>query len=1162
MKLPLQYKFAWRSTRFYGAGNIAIAACIGIAVGIIIGALILGDSLVYSMQQQLYARLGRIQSCLPASNLFRMELAHDIAIGQKNVNEKQKLKLPEPTIIPALRFNAALYFSRNAEPLNIISAAANTVMQDSCLPVTLWGVTPSFAQLESKKNAPFIVPQGGAATINQKTANQLGLKVGDIVIIRFTPPQDVPVETIWGNQGNLIETMPITIEAIASDNSIASLNIEGTQQTACNVFVPLEWLQKSINQPQKANIILSDCNITYNYHPVLDDYGFQLQVSDLGFWNVTSKKIFFSEQERGALINRIQDLFPDKQITLSNTLFSFANQVSVLKKFNREGKRNALNYSFIAATDDSRIPYIKPGLVLINEWVAKELDIAEGEELLFEFYVPDTISGEPVKKTRKWRVGQVIQDNPLALDKNWVPSLPGITDKRSMKNWEAPFPFNPNKIQSSDQAYWNLYSAAPKFYINLEEGRQIFSSRLGKTTAVRVWDLAVPKSSDLAPAPQEVGWTFIPVRSNQLENSCINQSYALQFLQYVFPLIIIGFIFVFLAFRINLAARCQSIGIIQAIGWDITAIRNVFLYESVVVCFFGTLLGLAFGFLLAVSGVWYLNRFALDIFIEPFIQLGISPFNLIFGSVIGFFISFLIAVFNLRKLDKIRSIQRLKGISSFASPIEIAPGYNIRRSVYQFVFWLALGGGVIGAVFFGISTGTISSGVIAKIVFYSGLTILIPGLLAYHNGLKSVPGVIYGFRSCSRRPGISAFIAAFSALLFYLIPGLSVFDRYPENEPGVLTRSNGGYKLSIQTVSPIFVNINYANQRAALGFTPEQEEILADVQIDQAIVRPGADSSAQNLYYPRSPKIIGVSPRMMDNPSFGWIAAMENAFPWDALWKKEYAFPLVQKELIQQELQTDDPDVIAIKTKQAMLTRVLPFIADYSTLKNQFRLSGLNSRLLLDNRPGREVQGRVVAVFNSDIFCGALVTSDDNLRYFFPEVQGYNMFFVQCPDEQIPQVRTALQNGLKDYGVVIRDITQCAGEQFKANNNWISLQQGGIALAVLLGVGVLIAFSRLIIKKQRKELDFLGVIGFSNLQIRRLVFYEAFSPAFTGLWIGSVTGFCAVLVYSILTNERGLSAISFPWVEFVSCILLAFISAWILAFLFMGKIERTRPELG
>ena len=73
----------WRlvrnSVRFYWRTNLAVLLAVVVATGVLAGALAVGDSVRYTLQKTLEARLGQVQfTIMPQGRFFRAELADDL----------------------------------------------------------------------------------------------------------------------------------------------------------------------------------------------------------------------------------------------------------------------------------------------------------------------------------------------------------------------------------------------------------------------------------------------------------------------------------------------------------------------------------------------------------------------------------------------------------------------------------------------------------------------------------------------------------------------------------------------------------------------------------------------------------------------------------------------------------------------------------------------------------------------------------------------------------------------------------------------------------------------------------------------------------------------------------------------------------------------------
>jgi len=111
-------------------------------------------------------------------------------------------------------------------------------------------------------------------------------------------------------------------------------------------------------------------------------------------------------------------------------------------------------------------------------------------------------------------------------DPDLTPTVPGVTDQDSIDDWDTPFP-RTRETNSTDDEYWNNYRLTPKAFLPLPEGQRLFSSRFGNTTGLKI-DVSAAKDlqalnqtlrSLLLPRREDLGWSVIPIRDQQLAAS-------------------------------------------------------------------------------------------------------------------------------------------------------------------------------------------------------------------------------------------------------------------------------------------------------------------------------------------------------------------------------------------------------------------------------------------------------------------------------------------------------------------------------------------------------------------------------------------------------------------------------------------------------------------
>ena len=110
---------------------------------------------------------------------------------------------------------------------------------------------------------------------------------------------------------------------------------------------------------------------------------------------------------------------------------------------------------------------------------------AVGDPLSVEYYVWGA-DGRLRTQTADFRVARIVPMMGPAADRDLVPEYPGITDSDRIADWDPPFPIDLERVRPVDEEYWNRYRATPKAFIPIERGQQLWSSRHGGLTALRL----------------------------------------------------------------------------------------------------------------------------------------------------------------------------------------------------------------------------------------------------------------------------------------------------------------------------------------------------------------------------------------------------------------------------------------------------------------------------------------------------------------------------------------------------------------------------------------------------------------------------------------------------------------------------------------------------
>src|SRR5207248_7049716 len=108
--------------------------------------------------------------------------------------------------------------------------------------------------------------------------------------------------------------------------------------------------------------------------------------------------------------------------------------------------------------------------------------------------------GRLVTRIAGFQVAAVVPIEGAAADRRLAPVYPGITEARTLGDWDPPFPIDLKRVRRVDEDYWDKYRTTPKAFVPLEVGQRLWRSRYGDRTSTR---LAVPAGESVLPVMQQ-----------------------------------------------------------------------------------------------------------------------------------------------------------------------------------------------------------------------------------------------------------------------------------------------------------------------------------------------------------------------------------------------------------------------------------------------------------------------------------------------------------------------------------------------------------------------------------------------------------------------------------------------------------------------------------
>jgi ABC-type lipoprotein release transport system permease subunit len=1121
-----------RGLKYYWRTNLAVVFGVATAVAVLAGALLVGDSVRASLRNLFLERIGQTDHVIAAPGFFREPLAEHIR--------------PE---LSARGFAGTC-------PLIELDGTVSRDNDARAGDVRVYGVDGRFWQFHGREPRP---PENREVLISEGLAREIDTRSGDSILIRIQKPSAVPLESLFSRKDDTGITLRLTIREILGAAQLGEFSTRPQQSTVRAVFVPLRLLQQELGQQKRVNTILvsgskdgaglSETEKTkalvglLKDKAQLEDYNIQLRILNPQDVSIETRAGMISE----TLAKQVHDALPEAgELPLMSYL------VNSLRLENGR----AIPYSIVTGVNPAvfgSIEGTRPGCemsttdfspLVLNQWAANDLGTKINDRVFLDYYVW-LDQGQLITRSAEFRVACIIPMEGIATDRNLVPDYPGITESENISDWDPPFPVDLNRIRPQDEEYWKKYRTTPKAFVRLGDAQQLWQSRFGKLTSLRIGlgpgrfnaeivEQALRNKLD----PTQMGLAVVPVRAEGLEASRGATDFGEYFLYFSFFLVVSALLLASLFFKFGIEQRLREIGTLQAVGFSAGKIRTLFLAEglllSVVGSFIGLLGALAYGYLIILG----LRTWWVDAVGTTQLRLHISPISLALGGIGGILAAVLCVAWTLRRLGRVSSRSLLTGGVTDETRghgdgktrgrgdaetdsatrrhgdtetrgrdvedtrnISASPRRRVPASLFSsFRLLISLVLGVL-AVLVLIAAFVQLIGQVAG--FFGSGALLLAALLCYLSAWlrrprrKSIHGSGWpavwrlGFRNTTHRAARSVLCIALIAMSAFIIVAVDAFRRSNRDLSHDKKSGTGGFPLMAESLLPLVHDPNSASGREALNLSINQHAAaIAQSSFARFRLRAGDDASCLNLYQPRNPRILGTTAEFIQSNRFTFQNSLastpeEEANPWLLLNRKL------------------DPDVV-------------PVFGDANSMTYVLHLKVGEDFLL--NRSEGPVRLRLVGTLADSVFQSELLMSEENFVRLFPDQQGYRFFLIDAPAGDGPAVTTALESRLSDYGFDVTNSADRLSNFHRVENTYLSTFQMLGGLGLMLGTLGMAAVLLRNVFERRKELALLRAVGYNSSHFTIMVIAENALLLVLGLGTGTV---CALLAIAPVFFERG-----------------------------------------
>jgi ABC-type lipoprotein release transport system permease subunit len=842
-------RFIRNNLIYYFRKNLLLAAGIAVSGAVLTGALLVGDSVEYSLNRIVELRLGRVTHVIQAGDrYFTSDLAGHM---------RDQLNVPVSAMLIQ-------------EGMAVAEGGNKRVNK-----VQVTGVDVNFDHMAGMEGY-FGSLAGDSIIISVNLANRLNLGRGDEVLLRIEKASLIPLNAPFVSDAGGTVTLRAYIREVAGESQLGNFNLKVSQTAPFNIFMSLSRLEELMEFNNRVNAILVDAGsqvetdqiaTSLRSHFTAYDAGLNIQyLEQTGWLEVTSSRVFIDQ----VLADHLRSAHDNSQGIITYFVNSLSRDTLITP------------YSFVSTLPAGEL---RPGEVIINRWLSEDIGAVEGDSIDLSYFVVGPLRELEVQETRL-RVKAVVPIEDRFADGGLMPDLPGLSDAGNCRDWDTGVPIELEQIRDKDEDYWDRYAGIPKAFISIDQARGLWTNRFGTFTAIRI-----PASPSDAPSlessilegfdPGNLGFTLQETRSKGYEAAGEGVDFTELFAGLSFFLLVAGILLTVLLFLLNLESRYHQLGTLVVMGIPLKAIRRIILIEGMVVALVGALVGLGLSVVynrlvfMAMNGVWK------DVVRTDMMYMDIRPGTLATGLIITLLISFASIYFPLnRNLKKrfrtYRSEDRSEGIR-LLFPIDIP---RLR--------WLILSTLVTGlAALAMIASQLIRTEVVNASVFFGAGGLLLVSSVCFflwfmarlqHGRERQLSLFILSWKNAIRNRTRSMSILLLFAIGAFLVisTGSNRKDLFRNSEEP--TSGTGGFLYYAESTVPVLKKLNDPAVRTEFGL----EGNFSFVQFRKA---SGDDASCLNLNRIVNPQVLGVDPTQLEG-RFSFVTRtgyLSENDPWGSL---------------------------------------------------------------------------------------------------------------------------------------------------------------------------------------------------------------------------------------------------------------------------------------
>ena len=512
-----------------------IAIAVVVAVAVITGSLVVGDSVRTTLVKRVDERLGKTETII----FSKYSYLNDSILYLLNV---------ETQCIASLQ-------------RGILLMNGFVSVSGQLTPVMVWGTD----DLEIKK---------GQAKINNALFNEI--KSADNIVLRLPSAGMVPLGSMFVTD-TYTTSLRLELDGIISVEQGGNLNLKNEQTIPFNIFVNREELAEAMDISGKVNVILFDRIISKDEFAAAWNYelsGLNVETKN-GITTVTSDRIFIQDQVVKTL----------RATSSQNRIYTYlANSI----RKNDE----IIPYSFITAVDFYNGQPVNPNEIILSDYAARRLNVDLGDTVSVSYFVSRQFKTLVVDSVFL-KVGKIVPIENLQADNSLKADFPGLSNVEHCTDWNSDLPINMNLITDDDEDFWKKYKNTPKAIVPYATLAPRWENAFGSATALQISDTS--RLKDLSYEMFDI--QLIYPRETGITAAKSGVDFSSLFLSLGFFIIISAAMLMIVPLSEMLFRRRNELNLLKATGFSRKRIARLLLRESTPIVFISAIVGVIVGLL-------------------------------------------------------------------------------------------------------------------------------------------------------------------------------------------------------------------------------------------------------------------------------------------------------------------------------------------------------------------------------------------------------------------------------------------------------------------------------------------------------------------------------------------------------------------------------------